>query len=34
MKILVTGHKGFIGANLYKALQEQGLEVKMEGEHD
>ena len=27
MKILLTGHKGFIGSHLLKALEEKGYEV-------
>jgi ADP-L-glycero-D-manno-heptose 6-epimerase len=27
MRILVTGHKGFIGGNMYRSLQDQGHEV-------
>ena len=31
MKILITGHKGFIGSYLWKMIEESGVDVELDG---
>ena len=31
MKILLTGHKGFIGSYLWKMIEESGVDVELDG---
>ena len=31
MKILITGHKGFIGSYLWKMIEESGVDVELNG---
>ena len=31
MKVLITGHKGFIGSYLWKMIEESGVDVELDG---